>query len=86
MTYIYIYEQLITCYIYVYIYIYKSISNIIYGTIPVRDSPHPTPPHAPPAPAPADGFGMGWGVVGGIRYGYISLLDIGYWMYIFIYI
>ena len=43
----------------------------------------PTPPHAPPGPS-ADGPSMGWwgGGWGGIPYGYISILDIGYWVYI----
>ena len=44
------------------------------------DSPHPTP--CPPPGPSADGHSMGdevgWG---GIPDGYISILDIGYWMF-----
>ena len=53
-----------------------------YGNVPTRDS-LPTQSHAPPgAPlrtAPGWG-GVGWG---GILYGYISILDIGYWIYFY---
>ena len=52
----------------------------------------PTPPHAPPTSPFADGPSMGWGGVGGVPYGCISMLDIGFWiplslsLYIFKYI
>ena len=59
------------------------ISYIQYGNIPIRDSfpPTPTPPHAGAARRGAGGaWGGGWGGWGGIPYGYISILDIGYWI------
>ena len=71
---------------YIYIYIYKyPISYIQYGNIHIRDSP---PPHPTPCwgrPQRGRGGSMGWGGWGGIPYGYISILDIGYWIYIYIY-
>ena len=53
------------------------ISYIQDGNIPIRDSSHPTPPHAG---AVRGGAGAAWGGVGweGIPYGYIPILDIGY--------
>ena len=62
------------------------MSYIQYGNIPIRDSPPPHPPTpCPPRPLcgrPQHGVvGGGWG---GIPYGYISILDIGYWIYIFV--
>ena len=43
--------------------------------------PHRTPPHAGAVRRGA-GEGMGWGG-GGIIYGYISILDVGYWIFIY---
>ena len=56
-------------------------SYIQYWKIAIRHSRAPTPPHAPP-PGPFAG-GPAWCrvVVGGIPYGYISILDIRSWMY-----
>ena len=69
----------------------KYISNILYPIWKYTHKgfpPTPPPPHpmlGPPAEGP--GGGMGWGGGwGGIPYGYISILDIRYWIYIYIYI
>ena len=57
----------------------------------IREGFPSTPPyHMLPPPDPsADGPNMGWGRVGGntrkIPYGYTSILDIGCWIYIYIY-
>ena len=75
-----------------------QISFIQYGNTPTKDSPHRTPRHAPLPGSSADGpvmlgpsaedpgrgawRGVGWG---GIPYGYIPILDIGYWIYVHTY-
>ena len=60
-------SMLVKKYVYIYIYIYINrypISYIQYGNIPIRDSPHPTPPHAVGTADRAGGGGrhwVGWG-------------------------
>ena len=62
------------------------ISYMQDGNIPMRDPP--PPPHPVPTPRPCCGqprHGVGWGGQG-ILYGYISILDMGFWIYKCIYI
>ena len=48
-------------------------------------TPLPSPPHAPlPLGPGCGGPSMGWGGVFGV-YGYIAILDLGYWIYVYIY-
>ena len=57
--------------------IHRSLGKCTY--IHPRQTKYPTLPrttHAPPQ------HGVGWVGWGGIPYGYISILDIGYWIYI----
>ena len=63
----------------------KYISNILYPIWKYthKGFPPPTPPHpmlGPSAEGPGGAWGGGGGGWGGIPYGYISILDIGYWI------
>ena len=71
--------------VFVYIRVDKyPVSYIQYGFTPIRDSPHPPPPHATPPVLSATGPSMKWGGVGGgnalcvyFHIGY-EMLDIRY--------
>ena len=58
---------------YIYIYIQNPVSYIQYGNIAMRDCP---PRHN--VPVVRGRHGMGCGGVGGIPYGYISILETGH--------
>ena len=82
---IYIYYLYSYIYIYIYSYTYEircPISYIQYGKVPIRDFLPTTPPHGPRRGRSAGRHGVGWRV-GGVPYGYISILVIEYWIHIY---